>query len=94
MPQNTQSGQLGTEVGYQNPNTVNLVLDSEVVGPDPVTGSQLTREFVIPEESISGQSSIEVIIPILAKILLELGRIRLIMEAEAAPHIVEEADVS
>lgn len=92
MPQNTTNTNTGVEVGYQNPGTVSLALDGEVVGPDPVTGAQLTREFVIPVQSISGQSSLEVIVPLLAKMLLELGRIRLLLEAGAVPGIYEELD--
>ena len=92
MPQNTTNPNPGIEVGYQNPASVTLALDAEVSGTDPVTGTQLTREFVVPVESISGQSSLEVIVPILAKILTELRAVRLLMEAGAAPDIVDEVD--
>ena len=37
-------------VNYQNPATVNLVLDSETVGTDATTGQPLVREFIIPIE--------------------------------------------
>jgi hypothetical protein len=94
MPQNTQPGNLGTEVGYQNPATANigLVLDAEVVGPDPVTGTQLTREVVIPADSISGQTSAEVVIPLLAKMFLELRAIRLLLESGATPEAIDEIE--
>lgn len=92
MPNNTTQSNLGTEVGYQNPATVNLVLDSEVQGVDPVTGAQLTREFVVPVESISGQTSAEVLIAIMGKILLEIRAVRLLTEAEATPEIVDAVE--
>jgi|SRR5208282_1080970 len=95
MPQNTTNSNLGTEVGYQNPGTVNLVLDSEVQGVDPVTGAQLTREFVVPVESISGQSSLELLVPLMASAVRELRLIRLLLEAGAVPGdvAVDDEDV-
>ena len=92
MPSNTTNPNPGTEVGYQNPATVDLALDSEVIGTDPVSGAQLTREFVVPMESISGQSSLEVLVPILKAMLVELRAIRLLTEAGAHPDVVQEMD--
>jgi hypothetical protein len=77
---------------YQNPGTANAVLDSETIATDPTTGVPIVREFTIPEDSISGQTSADVLIPIMNRILTELRAIRLLMESEAAPQIVDEVD--
>ena len=92
MPQNTTVPNPGVDLGYQNPGTTSAVLDAEVVGTDPVTGAQLTREFVVPVESISGQSSLEILIPIMMRILNELRAIRTILEAEAVPEVVDAVE--
>jgi hypothetical protein len=93
MPQNTQPGALGTQVGYQNPGTTNLTLDAEVVGTDPVvTTAQLTREFVIPVESISGHSPSSQLVELLGQLVSEIKRIRFLMEAEAVPGLADEID--
>lgn len=92
MPQNTQQN-AGTSVGYQNPATTNLTLDSEVVGVDPSSNNaQLTREFVIPTESVSGQSPDTIVVEVLGKILTELKKIRTIMELEAMPGLVDSIE--
>jgi hypothetical protein len=67
-------------------------LDSEVVGTDPTTLTPLTREFVIPVESISGQSSLELIVVLLSKILVEIKALRLLTEAGASPEAVDEME--
>jgi hypothetical protein len=92
MPQNTAVGSLGTPLEFQNPATVALVLDSEVGGVDGVTGLPLTREIVITQESISGQSSDTTIIELLRQILVEAKGMRLIMEQETVPGLAEEID--
>ena len=93
MPSNTQSPTIpGVPIEFQNPTTPVLVLDSEVSGTDISTGLPLTREFVVPIESISGQTSEEVITHLLTRILVELRMMRQIMEAEAVPHIVDEPE--
>jgi len=86
MPSNTTVPNLGTELGYQNPGTVNAALDAEVVGPDPVTGTQLTREFVIPVESISGQSPQTQMLETLGLILSELRKITALLQIDQVPE--------
>jgi len=90
MPQNTAAPIAGVEVGYQNPGTVNLALDAEVVGPDPVTGAQLTREFVVPQQSVSGQDPYSALIGLMESMLVELKKIRICMEADTVPGITDE----
>lgn len=92
MPQNTTNTTLGVPLNYQNPPNISAVLDSESVGVDPTSGAQLTREFVVPEDSISGQTSTEVLIPILNKILAELRAIRLLTSAGTVPGNIDEID--
>lgn len=91
MPQNIQPGVVGVPIEFQNPTTPALVLDSESCGIDPVTGLPLEREFVIPVDSVSGQTSAEVLLPVLKEMLIELKAIHNFMEAGAVPGI---ADVS
>jgi len=86
MPSNTTVPNLGTELGYQNPGTVNAALDAEVVGPDPVTGTQLTREFVIPVESVSGQSPETQMLELLGLILSELKKIKALLQVDQVPE--------
>jgi hypothetical protein len=93
MPQNTQPGSLGTPVGYQNPATTSLVLDAEVVGVDVNTGAQLTREFVIPLESVSGQTIDTQTLDILVQMLTELKKIRICMELDSVPGLADEISI-
>ena len=91
MPGNTQNPTIpGTAVGFQNPSVPSLELDSEVVATDPVTGLQVTREYVVNENSISGQSDQDAVVPILAELLKEVQRIRTLLEAGAVPGTLDE----
>ncbi len=92
MPQNTTNTSPGVPVEFQNPTAPVVELDSEFSNIDPVTGLPIVREFVIPVDSISGQTSEEVIVPILNKILAELRAIRFLTEAGATPEVVDEVD--
>jgi hypothetical protein len=95
MPQNTTASNLGTEVGYQNPASVNLVLDGEVVGPDPVTAAQLTREFVVPQDSVSGNSTFTLLYDLIGQVLSELKYIRILLQIDTVPgshEIVDELE--
>ena len=93
MPQNTQSPtNPGTPVEFQNPASanVNLVLDSEVVGTDPSTGAQLTREFVVTKESVSGFSADTQILNLLTQMLIQLKHIRLLLETDQPAELMED----
>jgi|SRR5208282_2347261 len=92
MPGNTTNTNLGIPIEYQNPGVVNAVLDSEVIGTDNTTGAQLSREFVIPTNSISGQTAIEVLVPIMARMLVELRAIRNLLEAGALPDVIDDLE--
>jgi hypothetical protein len=92
MPQNTTNSNVGVELGYQNPSTVNAALDSEVVGPDPVTGVQLTREFVVPVESISAQTPESLLLDTMIQVLQELKAIRVLLEADQPAETIEAAE--
>jgi hypothetical protein len=90
MPANTQQN-TGTAVGYQNPATTSLTLDSEVVGPDPsAAGAQLTREFVVPQESISGSDPYSRIGDFLEQMLDELKKIRVLLEQDVPPGLADD----
>jgi hypothetical protein len=93
MPTNTTVTNPGVPVEYQNPlpaSSISVALDSEVVGTDQVSGTQLTREFVVPVESVSGQSALAVLVDLMGQALVELKRIRVLMESEALPDLVDE----
>lgn len=92
MPGNTTTPNPGVSVEFQNPSTNSLVLDAEAVGNDSSTGVQLTREFVVPVESISGTSSLERIADLLGQLIIEVKRMRNLMEQEAVPEMVDEVD--
>lgn len=92
MPQNTTVPNLGIAVGYQNPATTSLVLDGEVVGTDPVTGAQLTREFVVPVESFSAQTPDTLLVDLMAQVLQELKAIRVLLEADQPAETIEAAE--
>ena len=92
MPQNTTASNPGTPVEFQNPAAPSLVLDSEVSGTDSVSGTQLTREFVVPQDSIAGASSSEKVTELLAQLLVELRKIRILMELEATPGQADELE--
>jgi hypothetical protein len=78
-------------VNYQNPATVNLVLDSETIGTDAVTGQPLVREFVIPQESISAQTPETQLVDLMMLVLSELKAIRVLLEADQLAETVEAA---
>lgn len=92
MPQNTTVVNPGTDVGFQNPapGNQNLALDSEVVGVDPVSGTQLTREFVVTKESVSGQSADTQMLNLLTQMLIQLKHIRLLLEADQPAEVMED----
>jgi len=90
MPDNNSFLSEGTAIGYQNPVTPVVELDSEMLGIDPDTGLQLSREFVIPQNSISGQSDTDGMVPVLAAILKEIQIIRMLLEAGAVPGTLDE----
>jgi hypothetical protein len=79
-------------VNYQNPASVDLVLDSEQIATDAVTGKPLIREFVIPEESISGFSPQTGIQTLLEEIVSELKVIRVLLETDVPPGLADEMD--
>lgn len=79
-------------VNYQNPGTVNLVLDSETIGTDATTGQPLVREFVIPQESVSGSDALGRMADLLEKIVDELKSIRILLETDQPPGIWDELD--
>ena len=78
-------------VNYQNPATVNLVLDSETVGTDATTGQPLVREFIVPVESISAQTPDSVLVDLMTQVLSELKAIRVLLEADQLAETVEAA---
>ncbi len=79
-------------INYQNPNLANVsaVLDSEVVGTDSVTGQELRREFVVPFESISGNSADTQLQAIMLECLIELKKIRVLLEQDVPPGLAED----
>jgi hypothetical protein len=92
MPSNTTVPNPGTPIEYQNPGTVSAVLDAEVVGTDQVSSAQLTREFVVPVESITGQSSLTTITDLLSLILRELKKISILLQQDQVPEGIGQAD--
>src|ERR1700694_1919816 len=79
-------------VNYQNPATVNLVLDSETVGTDATTAQQLIRELVVPVESISAQTPQTQLVDLMTQVLSELKAIRVLLEADQPAETLEAAE--
>ena len=79
-------------VNYQNPATVNLVLDSETVGTDATTAQPLIREFVVPVESISAQTPQTQLVDLMTQVLSELKAIRVLLEADQPAETLEAAE--
>lgn len=82
-------------VTYQKPGTTDLVLDSESIGTDQNLGVPLVREFVVPQESISGQSVLGELLTVMMECLDELRRIRILTASDKVmidPMMLEGAD--
>lgn len=92
MPNNTTVSNPGTPVEYQNPTAPVSELDSEVISTDINTSLPVTREYVVPVSSISGQSGLDSLLPILAEILSELRKIRFLTEAGMVPGTLDDQD--
>jgi hypothetical protein len=80
-------------VNYQNPATVNLVLDSEQVAIDATTSQPLVREFVVPQESIKSFDALSKIGDILEKVLEELKAMRILLESDVPPQMTESDEI-
>lgn len=95
MPSNTTVPNPGTNLGYQNPQTTNSVLDSETTGLDPATGIQVVKEFVIPQGSISSNDPLTTLCDLMAQCLVEIRKIRIIVEQDTPPgfadSVIDEA---
>ena len=79
---------------YQNPSTVNAVLDSETVTIDSATGQPVVREFVIPQESINSFDASSKMVDLLEQVRKELKAIRVLLEADVPPQLIEFDEIS
>src|ERR1019366_6932642 len=77
-------------INYQNPATPTSVLDSEVIGTDPITGQDLRREYVVGVESISGAGPDSMLFDVLNQCLIELKKIRVLLEQDVPPGLAED----
>lgn len=79
-------------IQYQNPNIANVtsVLDSEKVGTDAVSNQDLLRQIVLPAESTSSQSPFTIIIDLLSQQVAQLRRIRLLLEQDVIPDLIDD----
>lgn len=78
------------QLNYQNPPVPTGVLDSEVIGVDPVTGLEIRHELITAAESTSGQGPDTVSQDILLQCLVELKKIRVLLEQDVVPGVSED----
>lgn len=78
------------QLNYQNPPVPTGVLDSEVVGIDPITGLEIRHEFVVPVESISGAGPDTELKTVMLLCLIELKKIRVLLEQDVVPGLSED----
>jgi len=85
---------MAVPVQYQNPNSVNvaLVLDAEQVSVDSTTGTSVPveREFVVPQESVSGSDPWSRLLGFTEQMLDELKKIRVLLEQDAPPGLADD----
>lgn len=81
-----------SNIQYQNPNIANVtaVLDSEKLGTDAASNQDLLRQVVVPAESTSLQGPFSIIIDLLSQQVAQLRRIRLLLEQDVVPDLIDD----
>lgn len=81
-----------SNIQYQNPNIANVtaVLDSEKLGTDAASNQDLLRQVVVSAESASSQGPFSIIIDLLSQQVAQLRRIRLLLEQDVVPDLIDD----